>query len=273
METKRIVSIEKMQGAGNVFFVIDERPPLVEPHDRYDRLARVLCAWSGAFGGADGLLVIGDAPGFAAEMRIFNADGSEAEMCGNGVRCVVRYLAERGAGDAFVIKTLAGPIAAQVLSHGPDFAARINIGLVHFPNGYAVERLVTRNTRWSFHYVSVGNPHVVLFVDEPHDVDLVELGRVFNSDERFPNGTNVHLAQIVDSRAIVVRHFERGVGLTLACGTGAVAAAAAAVRLHDMESPVTVRVPGGTLVVEWSPGEEAWLTGPAETVFSRTIEI
>jgi len=272
METKRMVAIEKMQGAGNAFFVIDERPPRVEPPDGYDRLARALCA-SGEFGGADGLLVIREAPGFAAEMRVFNADGSEAEMCGNGVRCVVRYLAERGAGDAFVVKTLAGPIGAQIVSHGPDFAARVNVGLVHFPNGYAAEVLVTHSARWPFHYVSLGNPHVVLFVDEPHDVDLAELGRVFNSDERFSNGTNVHLASIVDSRTIVVRHFERGVGLTLACGTGAVAAAAVAVGLYDVESPVTVHVPGGTLVVEWSPGESAWLTGPAQTVFARTIEL
>jgi diaminopimelate epimerase len=272
METTRMVAIEKMQGAGNAFFVIDERPPRVEPPGRYDRLARVLCA-SDEFGGADGLLVIRDAPGFAAEMRIFNADGSEAEMCGNGVRCVARYLAERGAGDAFVVKTLAGPIGAQIVSHGPDFAARVNIGRVHFPNGYAAELLVTRGVRWRFYYVSLGNPHVVLFVEEPRDVDLVELSRVFNADERFPNGTNVHLAKIVDSRTIVVRHFERGVGLTLACGTGAVAAAAVAARLHDVESPVTVCVPGGTLVVEWSPGEDAWLTGPAESVFARTIEL
>jgi len=272
METTRMVAVEKMQGAGNAFFVIDERPPLVEPPDRYDRLARELCA-SGEFGGADGLLVIRDAPGFAAEMRVFNADGSEAEMCGNGVRCVVRYLAERGAGDAFVVKTLAGPIGAQVLSRAPDFAARVDIGPVHFPNGDAAEWFVTHGARWSFHYVSLGNPHVVIFVDEPHDVDLVELGRAFNADERFPNGTNVHLAKIVDSRTITVRHFERGVGLTLACGTGAVAAAAVAVRLHEGEAPVTVRVPGGALVVDWAPGEEAWLTGPAETVFARTIAL
>jgi diaminopimelate epimerase len=270
MRAATTLEVEKMHGAENAFLVVDERPPRIE---RYDELARALCAPDGGFDGADGILVIRDAPGFAAEMRIFNADGSEAEMCGNGVRCVVRYLAERGAGDRFTVRTLAGPIAAEVVSRTPELRARVDIGLVSFPNGFAAETLVALGTSWTFFDVSLGNPHAVIFVDDLPAIDLVALGRAFAANSRFPNGTNVHLVQVVDARTIAVRHFERGVGLTQACGTGAVACAAAASRLRGTASPVTVRVPGGTLVVDWEPGTTARLTGPAETLFTRTIAV
>jgi diaminopimelate epimerase len=270
MRAATTLAVEKMHGTQNAFLVIDERPPRIE---RYDELARALCARDGGFDGADGMLVIRDAPGFAAEMRIFNADGSEAEMCGNGVRCVVRYLAERGAGERFTVLTLAGPIGAEVVSRSPEFRARVDVGPVSFPNGCAAETLDALDVSWTFFEVSLGNPHAVIFVDDLRAVDLVALGRAFATDARFPNGTNVHLVHVLDARTIAVRHFERGVGLTQACGTGAVACAAAARRLHGTASPVTVRVPGGTLLVEWEPGAAARLTGPAQTLFTRTIAV
>ena len=206
-------------------------------------------------------------------MRIFNADGSEAEMCGNGVRCVARYLAERGAGESFVIRTLAGPIGADVISREPAFAARVDIGAVSFPHDAARETIEALGRTWAFYDVSLGNPHVVTFCDDVARVDLVALGEAFQRDPRFPRGTNVHVAQIVDAQTLRVRHFERGVGSTEACGTGAVACAAAAIVTRGGVSPTTVLVPGGTLVAAWAPGDTARLTGPAETVFARTIEI
>ncbi|MBD5633187.1 MAG: diaminopimelate epimerase [Candidatus Eremiobacteraeota bacterium] len=266
----RSFDVVKMHGAENAFVLLDERPPRFE---RYDDLARTLCAPSSEVGGADGILVVRDAPGFAAEMRIFNADGSEAEMCGNGVRCVVRYLAERGAGDSFAIKTLAGPIAAEVVAPAPNFTARVDIGPVTFPRDLEAECIDVAGQNYTFYDVSVGNPHAVVFCDDADTVDLGALGAAFARHPRFPHGTNVHLVRVADEATLEVRHFERGVGLTQACGTGVVAAAAAAIALRGVRSPVTVRVPGGALVVDWARGERARLTGPAETTFARSIDL
>jgi len=260
--------VVKMHGAENTFAVIDERPATFA---RYDDLARELCAPGGELGGADGLLVLRDAPGVAAEMLVINADGSEAEMCGNGVRCIARYLADRGASDAFTIATAAGPIATTVVSRAPHFEARVDVGRVGFPGDARPEILTALGTAWTFYDVSLGNPHAVVFVDDAAAVDLSALGAAFNAHPRFARGTNLHLVQTLDPATLRVRHYERGVGLTRACGTGAVACAAAAIRIRGATSPVTVQVPGGTLVVGWRAGERATLTGPAEPLFERTL--
>jgi diaminopimelate epimerase len=210
--------------------------------------------------------------GFAAEMQIFNADGTQAEMCGNGVRCVARYLHERGAGDAFSLWTGAGAIGVEILAADP-FEARVDIGPVAFPGAAREETLEIAGRAWPFFEVSLGNPHAVLFVDEVDAVDLPALGSAFNAAARFPRGTNVHVVQPLDGQTLRVRHYERGVGLTRACGTGAVACAAAAIVARGVHSPVTVLVPGGTLRVDWRPQENARLTGPAETVFERTLAV
>jgi len=258
----RAVAVVKMHGAENVFALVDERPPHFET---YAELARTLCAKDGPIGGADGLLAVLTSPGYAAEMRIFNADGSEAEMCGNGVRCVARYLAERGAGRSFSVSTLAGPIAVTVTSSGATFEARVDMGLVTFPNALREERLPFDGAG-AFYSVSVGNPHAVFFVDDVDAIDLEALGALLP-------GTNVHVARAVNDRTLRVRHFERGVGLTRACGTGAVACAAAATVVRGARSPVEVDVPGGTLTVDWQPGQTARLTGPAETLYERTLNL
>ena len=257
----------KMHGTENVFVLVDERPPRFE---HYDLLARMLCDPAGPMEGADGVLVVRDAPGAAAEMRVFNADGGEAEMCGNGVRCVARYLGERGAGDAFTIGTLAGPVAVRIVARQP-FEATVDIGCAHFPQDAEEERFDALGATWRYYDVSLGNPHAVIFVDDVCAIDLPALGEAAQRLARFPKGTNVHLATRVNAATLRVRHFERGVGLTQACGTGAVACAAAAILARDCSSPMTVQVPGGTLAVAWHPGESAQLTGGAQTLFARTL--
>jgi diaminopimelate epimerase len=255
----------KMHGAENAFVVIDERPPAFAD---YPELAKRVCAPDSEFGGADGLLVVSNAPGVAAEMRVFNADGSIAEMCGNGVRCVARYLYERGAGETFTIATLAGPIVAEIVATEP-FAARVDIGPVSFPDGEDAKTLAIDGKTWTYYHVSLGNPHAVTFVDDVNAIDLETLGPAFG--RAFEHGTNLHVVEIVDRSTLRVRHFERGVGLTQACGTGAVASAAAAIVVHGVIAPVTVHVPGGTLIVDWTPGTSARLTGPAQTLFERPL--
>jgi diaminopimelate epimerase len=145
------------------------------------------------------------------------------------------------------------------------------MGPVRFPNDARAETVTTAGSTWEFYDVSLGNPHAVIFVDDVNAVDVTTLGVTLNWLERFPDGTNVHVVDVVDESTLRVRHYERGVGLTQACGTGAVACAAVAVRVRGASSPVTVIVPGGSLRVDWQPGESAHLTGPAETILERTL--
>lgn len=348
MNATSALAAVKMHGAENTFVVLDARaqaspPPIVRAgRDALAALAKMLCAPAGPMDGADGILVIGDAaPATAhgsavhevavhgdaagsarkrpaiAEMQIFNADGSEAEMCGNGVRCVARYLRERGAGGAFTIATLAGPIGVEIVRDAP-FAVRLDMGPVRFPRGLRAERFRALGTTWTYYDVSLGNPHAVVFVDDREGVDttgvggagiageldardacsasdaidvkseiaavanrssafdaidLAALGRTIQGDPRFPAGTNLHLATTIEPNHFRVRHYERGVGLTRACGTGAVAVAAAAIAVRGALSSIAVDVPGGRLDVAWRSGENAYLTGPAETMFARTLAL
>ena len=265
----RLVSLLKMHGTHNTIVLVDERAPRFAD---FAGLARVLCAADGPMDGADGILVLHDAPDASVAMRIFNADGSEAEMCGNGIRCIARYLFERGEGETFAIVTGAGRIEAAVTTRSP-FAATVDMGPVHFPNGTQEEALDVLGATWRMYEVSVGNPHAVAFVDDVDAVDLPALGIALQTHRRFPSGTNLHLAAPLDARTLRVRHYERGVGLTQACGTGAVAAAAAAIAARGFGSPLDVRVPGGILQVTWQRGGHAKLTGGAELLFEREVAV
>ncbi|MBC5809982.1 MAG: diaminopimelate epimerase, partial [Candidatus Eremiobacteraeota bacterium] len=217
----------------------------------------------GAGDGADGLLVIEPPPDDRSlvTMRVLNADGSEAEMCGNGVRCVARFLAERGAPDRFRIATAAGPIDVEILSRAAAYSVLATMGTPRLEEESALE---IDGRTWRYRAVSLGNPHAVIFVRNVSAIDLERDGKLLATHPRFPNGTNVHFVEIVDSSTIRARHYERGVGITQSCGTGAVASVVAAVAAGKAKSPVTVHVPGGTLVVEWRPDGTATMTGPAE---------
>jgi diaminopimelate epimerase len=248
------VAVTKMHGAFNDFAVIDRRTAaeLTNPED----LARRLCDRRGGVG-CDGLILIEASRGADARMRIFNADGTQAEMCGNGLRCAVRFLSEAGEGDRFRIETDAGVLAAEVLSAGETYQVRTQIGTPRFePRTLPFA---------SAAYVEIGNPHVVIFERQLDAIDLKEVAT--RLQPAFPGGVNVHVAVAVDPHRLDVRHWERGVGLTRACGTGAAACAAAAIRFGLAETPVDVHVPGGVLTVEWSSAGEAFLTGPAVRVF------
>jgi diaminopimelate epimerase len=269
MASNEKLRVVKMNGAKNDFVLIDDRPA----HERaYGELAKTLCDRSVGVG-ADGLLLVRDAPGFAAEMRVFNADGGEPEMCGNGVRCVARYLAERGAGNRFTVKTLAGPIEVTIISVAPEYLVRIDMGVPTFPEGERALSIVAAGKTWRFLSVSLGNPHAVIFVEDTDAIDLERFGAEVAKHPRFPNGTNVHIAQVVDRHTLRVRHYERGVGLTQACGTGAVACGIAAMMEQRCDMPISVRVPGGTLGVSRQQDGHMQLTGPAVTEFERTIDL
>jgi diaminopimelate epimerase len=256
-----------MHGAHNDFVLIDERPPR---YADYAELAKEVCDRGGDMG-ADGLLVVLESATADATMRIFNSDGSEAEMCGNGIRCVARYLAEHGFGDTFRIETKAGPIETKILARQRyEYWIRAKMGVPEFPADGAEENLEALDRNWTYIQVSMGNPHIVVPVPDVKAIDVEKLGHALSTHERFPQGTNVHFAEPTGRSSLSVRHYERGVGVTQACGTGVVASVAAFVKRGALHSPAIVRVPGGLLAVRWDRGRPAYLDGPAVVEFERT---
>lgn len=261
------VRFHKMHGLGNDFVVIDARETSValsEPQVRAiaDRRTGVGC---------DQLILMEPSRVANARMRIFNADGGEVGACGNATRCVARLL-----GEDVTIETLAGILHGKTNGTG----ATIDMGQPRFnwetiPLAYAMD---TRDMPVGWDglerptAVNVGNPHAIFFVPDAHAVPLDVIGPVIETDPLFPERVNVNVATVRSRNAISLRVWERGVGLTQACGTGACATAVAAIRLGRAEGPVTVTLPGGDLIIDWRPGETIRMTGPATHVYSGEID-
>lgn len=253
------VAVAKMHGARNDFIVLDSRT--TAPLDTI-AFARRWCDRHTGVGG-DGLLVIEHSERAAARMRVINADGSVAEMCGNGIRCVARYLDDAGCGDALAIETDAGIIETRVIAREPEYLVRVNMGVPKIvPRALPIPGAA---------FVDMGNPHVVAVCGEGDLFDVAQIGASFQDEHVFPGGANVHQVVVEGPRSLRVRHYERGAGLTMACGTGAVASAAVALRSGLVQSPVDVFVPGGVLRVEWDGAGAAYLTGPAVHVFDTVL--
>jgi diaminopimelate epimerase len=251
-----------MHGARNDFIVLDQRSARVEALPAF---ARWGCERRTGIG-ADGLIALESSTTADVRMRVFNADGSEAEMCGNGIRCAARWLDEAGEGERVRFETAAGVVETAVVAREPEYLIRVEMGTPRIAP-HAVPFLEDAR------FVDIGNPHVVLFRKNAGDVDLTMLATRLQTAKPFQNGTNVHVAAVEAEDTLRVRHWERGVGLTMACGTGAVACAAAAIDQQLVRSPVDVFVPGGHLVVEWNGSGSAFLTGPAVRVFDTSVRI
>jgi diaminopimelate epimerase len=268
------MKFEKWQALGNDYVIV-EREAL--PWElTADRVRRICEPHYGV--GSDGVLELSppDSGEHVAELRIFNPDGSEAELSGNGAREAALYLRRRGWADAdeFTILTAAGEIRPRI---GSPTSCTIDMGTASttskdFPSGGADgsgELQAARRT-WSFQHVSVGNPQCVIDVgDEVEDLDLAAVGPPIESHELFPNRTNVSFTR-VDGSTVRARVFERGAGETLSSGTGACGAAVAAV-LRGARSPITVRLDGGELTVEVGKDLGVRLTGAAEPVYAGEL--
>lgn len=236
--------------------------------------------------GADGLIAILPSERADARMRIFNADGSEAEMCGNGIRCVGKYLYDRGRVPKtdMVIETGAGLLALRIhavddrarwvqVEMGPPALARAKIPMTGDPAGKAIdEPLEVNGRRYLVTALSMGNPHCVIFAESLDDELVLGVGPLIERHPAFPRRTNVEFVRSLPDGSLEMRVWERGSGETLACGTGACAAAVAA-RLQGIthEDEVTVRLRGGDLSIRWSPGGPVWMTGPAEEIAAGTL--
>ncbi len=276
----------KMHGLGNDFIVVNNMEENLQlQKERMSYLSKELCRRG--FGiGADGLVLITSSSLAFLGMRIFNPDGSEAEMCGNAIRCIAKYLWDRGLVGApnFVIETLAGLKEVEVLLAGTSVRA-VRVGMsepildsVEIPvKGTARkvldEEIVVDGEQLSFSAISMGNPHCVIFVSSLEHIPWQKWGAFLESSPTFPARTNVEFVEVLSPREIRVNVWERGAGATLACGTGACAAVVAGILTGRLGSPVEVHLPGGNLKIEWEEGSSVYMEGPAEEVFQGTVNI
>jgi diaminopimelate epimerase len=274
------IDFTKMHGAGNDFIVFDLPPGHALPSaEQFRKLAHRRTGI-----GFDQALVL-EQPrrsDTAVFYRIFNADGLEVEQCGNGARCVAALLYQRGGvrADAIAMDSPAGIIRARVQSDGlvsvdmgkPSFEPRsLPFDAAEKADTYSLD---VGGRKVEISAVSMGNPHAVLIVDSTEKAPVATLGPAIEGHPRFPNRVNAGFVEIVDRAHIRLRVYERGAGETLACGTGACAAVAVERKRGLLDAAVLVSVRGGELRVNWdSPGDNIWLTGPAETAFEGHVEV
>ncbi len=244
----------KMQGLGNDFVVI------VGPADPTRDEIVAWCDRRRGIG-ADGLLEVTPLDGARVRMRYWNADGGFAEMCGNGLRCVARFAFDQGFVDvdSFVVETAIGPRPVHLNGDG---SVRVFLGIPSVGEEIELDGI-------ELQMVDMGNPHAIQWVEDPTSASVATVGPQIETAEPFPAGTNVEFAQVSGRDEIELRVWERGVGETLACGTGAAATAFLAHRQGKVGSSVAMQLRGGTLYVELDD-EGAWIEGPAEVVFSGT---
>ena len=275
------IEFTKMQGLGNDFVVFDAAGTAGAPLDP-DKVRALADRRLGV--GFDQALMLEAPrdPAHRAGYRIFNADGREVEQCGNGARCIAALLYARAPelGRELSMESPGGTVRARVREDG---LVSVDMGAPNFdPRALPMDApaeapsysLEVEGEAIDYGAVSMGNPHAVLRVADVQSAPVEHLGPRIERHRRFPRRTNVGFMQIVDRRRIGLRVFERGVGETRACGTGACAAAAVGRRQGLLEADVRIDLPGGTAHVSWpGPGEHLWLTGPAATVFTGIIDV
>jgi diaminopimelate epimerase len=276
------VKITKMHGLGNDFIIIDDRKDDF-PLQGAPGLAKAVCHRGFGVGG-DGLVFIKPSQRGDFRMRIFNSDGSEAEMCGNAIRCLAKYAYEEGltAAEALYIETLQDLRQLRLkVEKGVVTLVEVDMGKpvldprlipVDVQKERAVGEEVTAGGKtYTYTAVSMGNPHCVIFGTADPAREAKNTGPLLESHPIFPKKTNVEFVRVLNRQEIEVWVFERGVGLTLACGTGACAAAVAAALNGFTEREVTVHLPGGALKIAWAKDNRVFMAGPARYVFTGEL--
>ena len=267
----------KWQGIGNDFVIVNGFQEKIA-----DYASKAIEVCDRHFGiGADGLVIALPSDVADFRMRIFNSDGSEAEMCGNVTRCFSRFVYETGltSKTELAIETLAGIIRPKLIFEngvitsvcvdmGEPRLKRSEIPMVGDPEDKAVNvPLLVDNSNFAVTCVSMGNPHCVVFVDDVENLDLQMFGRPIEIHPAFPRKTNVEFVQVLDRQTLRMRVWERGAGVTLACGTGACATLVAAVLNGKTDRRATLKLDGGELLIEWREDNHIYKTGPAKEVF------
>ena len=281
------LNFTKMHGIGNDFIVINNLNDKL-PEGKLSEIAKILCDRHYSIG-ADGIIIINKSDSYDLKMRIFNPDGSEAEMCGNGVRCFAKYVYENKIVNSlqFQVETLAGVIIPKIMlknskvekvevDMGPPKLKRSEIPMNGNPDDTVISEPHKFNgLEYKITCVNMGNPHCVIYVDNIDEFDM-NIGRIIEqSIALFPNKINVEFVKILSKNHQKVRVWERGAGITLACGTGACATVVSSIlnKKFEKDKEILVSLPGGDLNVKWASDDHLYLKGPAKTVFQGKMNV
>lgn len=275
-----VLEFTKMHGCGNDYVYFDCMEKEFENPQHY---AKVLS--NRRYGiGSDGIILICKSKVADAKMRMFNNDGSEGKMCGNGIRCVFKFLKDNGyvKDDTATIETLSGIKKLSLIKNEPNDMIKVDMGKAEFesdkiPMNINSKKVLNYEVRYKdetlkITALSMGNPHCVIFKDDIENIDLDGIGEYFQANGLFPQGVNVEFIKVIDKNNIEMRVYERGSKETLACGTGACAAAVAAYENGYCDREVNVKLKGGTLKVIYTDNE-VYLIGEAVTVYKGRIEL
>ena len=275
----------KMHGCGNDYIYVDGTKEILTPQEKPEV---VRCLSDRHFGiGGDGVIFINPSREADFEMEMYNMDGSRAEMCGNGIRCVAKFVYDKGLTDKTSISVIScGKIKYLTLSieNGKVSTVRVNmdspilkakdIPVISDKEEVIGDEIEVAGETYKMTCVSMGNPHAVVFVDEVAGLPLEKIGPLFENHVRFPKRVNTEFVKILDENTVEMRVWERGTGETLACGTGACATVVACVLNGLTKEQVTVKLLGGNLQIQWDRESNlVYMTGPATTVFEGEIEI
>ena len=273
----------KMQGCGNDYVYINGLEEKIDTGKKPDLVRRLSERHFGI--GSDGVIFINPSDIADFEMEMYNADGSRSEMCGNGIRCVAKYVYDKKmtTEKEFTVESF-GKIKNITIIDENGKAKLIKVGMgtpelrtEMIPAVYDAETIIAKpiiadGKEWEGTCVSMGNPHVVMFVDDVKGMDLEKIGPKFENHPMFPNRTNAEFVKIIDAETVEMRVWERGTGETLACGTGCCATAVACILNGKTGNKVLVKVLGGEILVEWDrESNEIYMTGPGEFVFEGEI--
>ena len=267
-----LLKFSKMQGLGNDYIYINCMDTNFE---KIYKIVPKLCNRN--FGiGSDGVILILSSSVADFRMRMFNSDGSEGEMCGNGIRCVGKFVYDKKLTQKklITVETLAGIKKLDlIIKNDVVYKVKVDMGKPYIEKDY-MKKININDRLLSLNCISVGNPHAVIFVDDVNSIEIGKIGPVIENNKLFPNRTNVEFVQIIDKDNIKMRVWERGAGETLACGTGACASVVASVLNGYTNNKVSVHLLGGDLQVEWNGlNSPSYMTGPADFSFEGQIVI
>ena len=282
-----MLKFTKMHGCGNDYIYIDGAREKIPAEQKPEIVKRLSDRHFGI--GGDGVIFINPSDQADFEMEMYNMDGTRAEMCGNGIRCVAKYVYDKGLTDRTQISVIsAGKIKYLDLhvENGKVSTVKVNMGepileaceipvLAENEQGEVIaDPIEVEGKTYQMTCVSMGNPHAVVFVDDVQKFPLEQIGPKFENHPRFPKRVNAEFVKVLDEETVEMRVWERGTGETLACGTGACATVVACILNGLTKDTVTVKLLGGTLQVQWDKAENrVYMTGPATTVFEGEVEI
>lgn len=275
----------KMHGCGNDYIYVDGAKEKIAAEDKPELVRKLSDRHFGI--GSDGVIFINPSDEADFEMEMYNMDGSRGEMCGNGIRCVAKFVYDKGLTNKTNISVIscgkikyleltvnAGKVSTVKVNMGTPILNASDIPVISDKNEVIGERIEVEDKLYEMTCVSMGNPHAVIFVDDVANLPLSELGPHFENHIRFPKRINTEFIKVLDDETIEMRVWERGAGETLACGTGACAAVVACILNHLTKNSVTVKLLGGNLQIEWDRKDNLiYMTGPATTVFEGSVEI